>query len=262
MKFTNKEGHEVTIIDFTKGSHTRSRIAHVLFEDGTIVHVRTTKIRSGSFLNPNFPRVYGVGCIGQGEYKSSIKGKPSRAYRKWESMISRCYNLNDVNYSSYGGKGVYVEDSWKNYQNFAEWFYRLESSRGKDFELDKDIKGTLGEINYYSEDTCCLVPKVVNSLFRSVYSSNEVRQRVEGVYESYRHNKDGSSEKLVSSRERCIVEDSMLSEKVMTLYKIRRVLERNLNCNHLIKDIDRHIRHHYNMQQVIRDKLQIKEKVL
>lgn len=255
MEFTNNEGHTASIVGFTKGSHTRSRVAHLKFEDGTIINVKTPKIRTGSFKNPNYPSVHGVGYIGQGNYKSSVKGLPSRAYRKWEAMISRCYNTNDVRYTSYGEVGVYVEESWKNFQNFAEWYYLQDSPKDRDFELDKDIKGTFGGVNYYSESTCFLIPKTANILFSSIYSSNNTRTRVEGVYEGYRYNKEGKAEIVISSKRICIIEDYLLSEKIMKLYKIRRIFERNTTCETLIKDIDRHLKYHYNIQQEVRNKL-------
>jgi hypothetical protein len=42
-------------------------------------------------------------------------------YKVWTSMICRCYVKTDANYSSYGGRGITVCDSWKtNYQNFLD----------------------------------------------------------------------------------------------------------------------------------------------
>lgn len=34
-------------------------------------------------------------------------------YRRWQHMIQRCHNPNDLDYARYGAKGVYVCDRWR-----------------------------------------------------------------------------------------------------------------------------------------------------
>ena len=43
------------------------------------------------------------------------KGKPRYAmYRRWGSIISRCYNVNNARYADYGGRGINVCVKWRN----------------------------------------------------------------------------------------------------------------------------------------------------
>lgn len=45
-----------------------------------------------------------------------------RASRLWETIKSRCYNVNNKGYSRYGGRGIKMCDLWLNDRNsFIEW---------------------------------------------------------------------------------------------------------------------------------------------
>lgn len=53
------------------------------------------------------------------EYHSNIIQK---IRIRWKGMIERCHNTEKYNYSSYGGRGIYVCDEWKNdFDNFYNW---------------------------------------------------------------------------------------------------------------------------------------------
>lgn len=46
----------------------------------------------------------------------------TRLYNIWCRMISRCTNINDKNYITYGGRGIIVCDEWKNsFLSFYKW---------------------------------------------------------------------------------------------------------------------------------------------
>lgn len=50
-------------------------------------------------------------------YKTASKTYPE--YAVWSAMIQRCHNQNHKAYSSYGGRGIYVCESWReNFVNF------------------------------------------------------------------------------------------------------------------------------------------------
>lgn len=48
--------------------------------------------------------------------------KPTRLYRIWSQMKTRCFNLNDEHFKDYGGRGITVCDEWKDdFQAFHDW---------------------------------------------------------------------------------------------------------------------------------------------
>lgn len=116
-------------------------------------------------------KVYGVGIVGKGQYTSGtgVKGKHTKMYNVWNSMLKRCYDskIHILN-SSY--KDCTVCDSWLNFQEFGEWFTK---NYIEDYQLDKDIliKGN----KIYSPETCCFVPQEINLLLGN-------RKKARGIY--------------------------------------------------------------------------------
>jgi len=41
-------------------------------------------------------------------------------YNAWKQMKKRCYNINESNYSIYGGRGIKVCERWHKFENFYE----------------------------------------------------------------------------------------------------------------------------------------------
>lgn len=79
-------------------------------------------------------------------------------YSIYHSMISRCYDINDISYKNYGGKGVIVCDEWRNdFMKFFEWAINHRWREG--LQLDKDINGN-GKV--YSPETCQFVTRKIN----------------------------------------------------------------------------------------------------
>ena len=119
--------------------------------------------KNGLIKCPYEHSVYGIGCIGVGNYKVSENGKPTRVYDTWHSMLTRCYDEKyQEKYPTYIGCEVCEE--WYNFQNFAKWYeenyYEIEGER---MNLDKDILVKHNKI--YSPETCIFVPHAINSLF-------------------------------------------------------------------------------------------------
>ena len=88
--------------------------------------------------------------------KGIYKGvKKHFLFQTWSNMISRCYNYNDPKFKIYGGKGVYVCDSWLNFDTFVEDASKLENYEQKlktpsNYQLDKDYLGG----KCYSKESC------------------------------------------------------------------------------------------------------------
>lgn len=48
------------------------------------------------------------------------KGKKTRTYRIWNSMLARCRYENRKHWEHYGGRGIKVCDRWQMFENFLE----------------------------------------------------------------------------------------------------------------------------------------------
>lgn len=83
-------------------------------------------------------------------------------YSKWLSMIRRCYD-NKFHERQRTYEGATVCYSWLLFSNFRGWVI-LEDCDHSNLELDKDVKIKGNKI--YSPDTCLLIPKCVNSIFK------------------------------------------------------------------------------------------------
>lgn len=139
----------------------------VEFQDAHKVMVHTTyqAFKKGSVKNPYDKSVFGVGCLGQGPYKSREGKLNTMHYSVWMAMLQRCYAEKYRNkYPAYYGVCSVCEE-WLNFQNFANWydanFYDVEGR----LHLDKDILCPGNK--EYAPERCILVPQRINMLFHS-----------------------------------------------------------------------------------------------
>lgn len=119
---------------------------------------------SGTILNPYFPCVVNVGIRGS-KYPAKVDGKNTKEYRAWYNMLLRCYDER-VHEKEPTYNKCECCNEWLLYENFYEWLHNQENFDkwyAEDYALDKDIliKGN----KLYSPETCCLVPRKINSLF-------------------------------------------------------------------------------------------------
>lgn len=185
----------------TRGRHNRLCVGKVIssknYGDYEVVDVKenTAKIKffttgyedwfdrklvnRGVVKDPLFPKVFGVGFMGVGNYVSMSNGVRDKAYVAWKGMLERCYCKNSQERSpSYIGCKVCEE--WHNYQNFAKWFYdNLPSDLDKP-QVDKDIRSPDKVGKIYSPERCKLVSSSENneaahaSSYRLVSPSGEI----------------------------------------------------------------------------------------
>lgn len=132
-------------------------------ETNNLVQTNYANFKKGIVKNPYDKSVWGVGYIGEGDYKISINGKKTPQYILWSNMINRCYNkIFHSKQPTY--ENCTVCDEWYNFQTFAEWYdenyYSLNEEK---MNLDKDILVKGNKI--YSPDTCVFVPHFINTLF-------------------------------------------------------------------------------------------------
>lgn len=154
----NKMNSTMQVVEY-KG---KSDIWVKFIESGNLIHTSWNNFIKGCVKNPFDKKIYNIGYLGEGGYKSSENGKITNKYRTWHGMLRRCYDTNyQEKYPSY--KDCTVVEEWHNFQTFAKWhdenYYEID---GETMALDKDILSKGNKI--YSPDTCVFVPTCINCL--------------------------------------------------------------------------------------------------
>lgn len=100
--------------------------------------------------------------IGVNDLDHPLSKKEMKSYYVWASMIRRCYDENELKKRpSYTGCSVC--DEWLLFSNFKQWF---DENYVDGYQLDKDVIVSKNKI--YSPNTCCFVPKEINSVIKRV----------------------------------------------------------------------------------------------
>ena len=139
-------------------------VVKFLDEHGAEVHTTYQHCESGRIKNPYFKSIYGVACIGEGDFKTYANGKSTREYRLWKDMIRRCYSGEYPTYAN-----VTVCERWLVYANFLEDLSRIENyqwwleNENQRIALDKDLKQIGVENKVYSLETVMFVSQSENS---------------------------------------------------------------------------------------------------
>lgn len=101
-------------------------------------------------MRTSWKLIHGIGYKGAGNHLCNTK-----CYKTWYGILDRIYS---------GKQTVYLDCSidkrWHNFQVFADWYYK---NNKPGWALDKDILVKGNKI--YGPDTCCYVPKFINTLF-------------------------------------------------------------------------------------------------
>ena len=125
--------------------------------------------------------IYGVGSTEGVITKEG--GKHFNYYKAWFKMLRRCYGDDKFHKEHY--YDCTVSDVFKSLPKFKEWCDQQKGYLQSGWELDKDILVKGNKI--YSPETCCFVPKEINSVFKQ-YKKRGV-DLPQGVYLA----KDGRS---------------------------------------------------------------------
>ena len=150
MKIIRYESHNDIDIEFLDENHYIKK------------HNTYSNFKNGEVKNPYDKTVYGIGCIGDGEYMAKVNNHNGHEYTIWAAMLNRCYRHKKM-FPAYFGKCM-VCDEWLNFQTFAKWYHDHEYKVNGRLHLDKDI--LFPGCNIYSPKTCILVPQRINELFR------------------------------------------------------------------------------------------------
>ncbi len=121
--------------------------------------------------------VEGVG-VNDANYKVRVDGISCKYYRKWKSMLRRCYSSIFLKRNpTY--VGCEVCEDWKTFSVFREWMISQEHLHGtlECLELDKDIIVPRNKI--YGPDYCCFISKELNAFTADKISNTKTPR---GVY--------------------------------------------------------------------------------
>jgi hypothetical protein len=153
-RFTNKHGCSGFVLKYVNASEV-----YFQFDSGWVGCFTIQNIRHGNFKDKMQPLVFGIGFVGDGEYKTGKNGRINKTYRTWTNMLQRCYDLKcQQNHPTYIGCSVHAE--WHNFQNFAQWYEENYPKDGKEYDLDKDR--LVKENKVYGPTTCCFLTQQQN----------------------------------------------------------------------------------------------------
>lgn len=203
---TNRCG-KCTIIEYRKGSD----ITVKFHEPECTVKCSLYELQKGEVVNPLYPLVQGKGYRGIREPLI----KDEYLYNIWAVMLQRGFcKLTKEKYPTY--RDVTVCKEWLDFQVFAEWCLTQKGCKsvdklGNKFQLDKDV--LVKDNKTYSPDTCCFVPKYINTLFTK---SKRGRSNPVGVYT----NKSGTfTAKLLIFNKRVSLGTFKTSDEAFQAYK-------------------------------------------
>ena len=163
MTFVSNEGCKFFVKEYVNNGDVTVKFCD---EHGAEVHTAWQCCQKGKVKNPYFTSVYGVGCLGEGDFLTGMDGKPTREYDLWRHMLERCYS-GAKQFKTYAN--VTVCDRWLVYANFLEDLPLIENyefwknNPNQRIALDKDLKQIGVENKVYSLETCKFVTSSENS---------------------------------------------------------------------------------------------------
>ena len=156
-QFQTKSSGVCTVIKYQNAKNV-----YVMFEDGTLAKVTSSNLSTGRIKNPNKSTVFGFGINDAG-----LEDSTDKRYVLWTSIIRRSYS--EVYHKSKPSyKDVRVSEDWRRLSNFIKDIEKLPNfdlAVSENWELDKDLLG--GDQKLYSNNTCCFLPRELNTLFTS-----------------------------------------------------------------------------------------------
>ena len=126
---------------YVKKNGQKDRMVLCLCVCGGVKSVLLRSLRSGNTVS--------CGCAQKEAVSSCMKThglSKTRQYQIWENMVARCTNPKSPSYVNYGGKGITLCESWK---DFSSFWKDMEKSYQDNLTLDRiDVKGG------YSKENC------------------------------------------------------------------------------------------------------------
>lgn len=89
-------------------------------------------------------------------------GEKQRVYRVWINLLRRTLSPLSQRHKNY--LDCSICDEWLLFSNFKKWYEDPQNGYQDGYHLDKDILRPHNRV--YSPETCCFVPKEINSIFK------------------------------------------------------------------------------------------------
>lgn len=89
------------------------------------------------------------GCMCRTGIKSNGKKETPKLYMIWQEMHARCRRSTHKSYENYGGRGIFVDSKWNDFNNFRFWSITNGYIEGVGLSIDR-IDNNLE----YSENNC------------------------------------------------------------------------------------------------------------
>lgn len=156
IDMTGKRFGRLTIVRLV--SDRKSGIWECKCDCGTEKTFRVTNLRSGQSTSCGclFREMLRKTKTTHGAKSSEASKQLRKTYNTWRGMIERCENPNHVMFHRYGGRGIFVCERWKLFDNFLFDMGEIPADKK---EIDR-IKNDLG----YCKENCHWATRIENSL--------------------------------------------------------------------------------------------------
>lgn len=145
----------------------------VQFEDGYFTTCTLASLKAGSVFNPFHPKIYGIGFLGEGDYKTKVDGVIHPYYDAWRGALRRSYDVRwHKKQPQY--EDCCVDSRWYNYQDFCKWSDNQIFEVG--YKLDKDLLVMGNKV--YGPDTCVYLPNELNCIISDNWKQRDLPKGV------------------------------------------------------------------------------------
>lgn len=162
---TGKKFGRLTVVSFAgRKRNNHNNYTHPLWscmcDCGTPIEVKESYLKCGDTKS--------CGCLSK-DFAQTLNRTHSlsntKQHRVWTNMKMRCLNSKNTDYEYYGGRGITLDENWKDFNNF---WADMGGDYSDDLTLDRiDVNGN------YCKDNCQWIPQPQQSRNQRKKKSNK-----------------------------------------------------------------------------------------